>query len=352
MRPHWVWSLGLHALLGTVASVVAVYEPAIGLAAAAVLALSLAIETWGRGHLLGLVTLRRATQSVVSPPRRDPQDGEVLLLIAAPYSAPRQGIAVGERARRLGARAQRLLRHRAPGARAWPVLALLAVAATAGARLAGAEGTAIGAVQLVPTVGLLLTLALAVDIGLSPFARGSGEAAAAAAAIALADALDRRPPQRLAVAVILHGAADGGGAPAMRAYLNRIKHRPQDTAVLEILACAGGEPRWIARHGALLATRSHPQLVAAARQAEQSGRPHVLHRTLGATTARARRLPAIAVGTFDPTVPVAGEVDRDTIRAAGLAALAIVRELDRGLQAGLEKRADSSPTRGRESVSS
>jgi hypothetical protein len=106
--------------------------------------------------------------------------------------------------------------HGAVASAALLALAALAVATSAAGRLAGVEGAALGAAQLVPTVALLLGAALAVEAAL---ARASQPAPGAAAAIEL---LARPLPERYSAGLVLYG---GGGPAALRTHLRREKLR-------------------------------------------------------------------------------------------------------------------------------
>src|SRR6185295_1379893 len=102
--------------------------------------------------------------------------------------------------RRVVARARELTGGRLPGAGAWVALALAAVAALAGVRLAGDDASWIGVLQLVRTVGLLAALGAALDAGLSHIGPGGNDpASGAGVAIALTAALDEEPPRHLGV---------------------------------------------------------------------------------------------------------------------------------------------------------
>jgi hypothetical protein len=208
IRPQWALSLALHAALGVIASVTAIYVPAAGLALALLAAVSLAVEASGRAGLLRLAFPRRATQNVLTVPAAGRAR---TLLVCARYDA-----------------------GRTPGPRAWLVIACLAVAACAAARIAGVDGLALGIAQFVPTVGLLVGLAWAA--GLAPSRRISeADAGARCAAVALAlhDELSRNPPERLAPALLLYGAGSAG-QQALRSHLRRDRVDRAATAVLEL----------------------------------------------------------------------------------------------------------------------
>jgi hypothetical protein len=172
VRPQRYATVVLGALLavagGLLSTVAAVAGLGIAAAGAAVLALEAA------GWALPLFP-RRATQHVVTELPDEPA-----LVIAAAYDAPRRGLVLNDRWRRL-------LRPR------WGLAACgVAVAACAGARVGGVEATWLGAIQLVPTVVLLVAFAAAVDITLSGFSPGANDnASGVAVALALYDGLRR-----------------------------------------------------------------------------------------------------------------------------------------------------------------
>src|SRR4051794_31671662 len=147
----------LYALLGIAGSVASVRHHSAGLAlAGAALVLSL-LDAAGL-PLAALPFPRRATQNVLAPPIDDPP-GAVRLVLTAAADARRASI-VG----RVAAHARGAL---VPGPTGMLDVALVAVAACAGARLAGAGGTALGIVQLVPTAVLILLLGGWVEAAMS-----------------------------------------------------------------------------------------------------------------------------------------------------------------------------------------
>ena len=224
VRPQWPLSVALHATVGVVASLVAISEPLPGLIAAAVAAVSMALEGVGLPGLLRLALPRRATQNVLTVP----EEGGVTLLIAAPYSAPRGGFG------------RRLIE----GRQLWVAAALLLVAVCAGLRALDLDGLWLGLLQFVPTIALLLALAAAGDAAVADYVPG-GEAPPAVA-VALHDELRRNPPDRLAPALLLHGA--------LRAHLRREKPDRRTTVLLELGPGSGY-------------ASSHPKLRAAAEAA-------------------------------------------------------------------------------------
>ena len=114
VRPQWALSIALHATVGVVASLVAISAPLPGLIAAAVAAVSMALEGFGLPGLLRLAFPRRATQNVLTVP----EERGVTLLIAAPYAAPKGGLRaeVGSRRRAAVGRGRARARGRVRGA--------------------------------------------------------------------------------------------------------------------------------------------------------------------------------------------------------------------------------------------
>jgi hypothetical protein len=324
IRPQWpaVWLV--HALAGVAGSIAAAERPAVGLGILGAAALSALVELGGRVPALSVLWPRRATQNVVSD---GPGTAPVRLVVTAAYDAPRSRAGFGAPLARVDDALRRATRGWWPSPLGLLTLALAVLAGCAGARLGGIDDTWLGVVQLVPTVICIAATGLLADLALAPAAEGDHPAASApAAALAIAAALDRRPPRRLEVDVVLAGAGDARSA-GMRGYV-RARRRalaPEQVAVLHVEPCGAGEPRAWRRDGPLLSLRLHPQLVAAA--AEAGFEPYAGRGTTGAYVARLARWPAVAIGrssSADEAEP--GALD-DTVERA----VALVRRLDAGL---------------------
>jgi hypothetical protein len=311
-RPQANVSLLLHTVLIVGGSLASVGAPVVGAAIAGVAAISLVVEAAGRTGPLRLLFPRRATQHVLTVP-----GGEgVALVVSARYDAPRTGILRAARLRRLAARL--------------PVrpLTLLAgcavlVAACAITRAAGVDAAWLGAVQLVPTLVLLLAAAAAFDrLGAAWSAGANDNASGVAAALALYDELARRPPSALSPGLLLHGAG-APGPQALRAHLRGEKLGPREALVLELGPSGAGATAWATRHS---------QVRAAAQRADEA---------LGLSTRRGLRppegtgrLPAISLGALDATgIAPDGDADPAAIDAVVDLALAVVDALDAELSA-------------------
>jgi hypothetical protein len=239
VRPQWAAALALGSLLAAVGSLVATTAPVPGLVLAVAGALTMVVRPFPR----------RATQDVLTAV---PEEG-VVLAVAAAYDAPRRGL-VNER----------WLRN--PG----PAACAVAIAATAAARIADYEPGWLGAVQLVPTIALLIVVAAATDVMLSDWA-ASG-ASGVAVAIALFDELTRDPPRALAPALLLVGAGNAlPGAAARRLRAEGL--RAERVVLLELEDPGPGAPAWVARHAQVRAAAERAEAALALRPARGSKPP-------------------------------------------------------------------------------
>jgi hypothetical protein len=344
VRPQWPLTVLLYTALGIAASLLAVPWPRPAGAALVVILASALLEATGRGRVLSLVLHRRATQNVDSPPRTE---RPYRLVVTAALDAGRGGLVFRPGARRAAARAQRVAGGLLPGPAGWLAIFLVGAIACAGARAAGAHGAAIGAVQLLPTLGLVAVGAFALDIATSSYAPGANEAASAVAvALDLVAALDDAAPRELGVELVLSGAGEGGALGFAR-HLAAHGYAPERTAVLELRPCGAGTPRWWTHDGPVLGLPAPGQMRRLAEQiaAEETGLGALPHRTRSrsaAHAARQRRLPALSIGCRAPdgTLPLARtaadvpeSVDDRAMAATLDFALALVSALDDELAA-------------------
>jgi hypothetical protein len=344
VRPQWPLSLLIHAGAGVAGSLLAVAVPRPAVVVLIVVLGSAVVEASGRGRLLSLVLHRRATQNVVSPPAHE---RTYRLIVTAPIDAGRGGYVHRPAVRPAAAGAQRAAHGLLPGPAGWLALLLLGVLACAGARVAGASGAAIGAVQLVPTVGLVLVCAIALDLATSSVAPGANEAGSAVAvALDLVAALDATPPRALGVELVLAGAGEGGALGFARYLAAQRDLVPERTAVLDLRPCGVGSPRWWTHDGPLLGLPAYAQLRrlaerVASEEAALGAKPHRSRRRSAAHAARQRRLPSLGVGCLaaDGTLPLArtaADVPENLDEAALVATLdfclAFVAALDDELQ--------------------
>jgi hypothetical protein len=354
VRPQAAMVGALHAGLGVVGGLVALSRPTVGLVVLALVTLSAALDLLGLAHLLRRITPERATQNLVSPPTAATRSGAqriVRLVIVADYDAPRTGIAYRYGLRRWAALAQRIARGYLPGATSITAIGPALLLVAAGARRAGLEGRWLDIVQLVPTLALLVAVALLIDLALAPTGPGANDpASGAAVAMSLAAALDRFPPRHLAVELVLAGAGQGPSL-GMRGYVRRRRrlYAPEATAVLHVEACGRGRPRWWTVDGPLASLRMHPRLVALAAEVARDlpqlhAAPHRGHRAGAGWRARLARWPTITVGCLDergipPGAGAAADLPERLDASAMSDVLAFCRALVDRLDADLGARA-------------
>ncbi len=314
-RPNWPLTYVWHVLLGLVGSLVSVSSPRIGGALVLVAVLSvIADERLGMSPGRRL-TFEHASQNVVAMPARPAspdqtsQQPPVHLIITANYDAGRTGFVYRGDVRRPFARATAALGRLGPlwpGWLGWVTVALGLLLLTAILRLGGDRGTAVGVVQFVATVVLVVTLALLLELassGYSPAA--SDNASGVAVAAALAGALGAAPPRRMSVEVVLQGAGDSfriGLRKHLRARRGTLTRR--NTVVLGIAACGAGRPHWWLSDGQLVPLRYFNGLAQLCAQvaSEDTSLKAAPHRGRGgapAFRATSARLPAIAIGCLD-----------------------------------------------------
>jgi peptidoglycan/LPS O-acetylase OafA/YrhL len=256
VRPQRAAALAIGALLAAAGSLLSTAAPIPGLVLAVAGAAAMIVPPF----------TRRATQHVLTAL---PGEG-VVLAVAAAYDVPR-------RSRR------RIFRPVAVAC------ALLIVAATA-ARVADFEPGWLGAVQLVPTIALIVLVAVAADVALSGWADDEG--APAAAAIALFDELTHDSPRELQPALLLVGAGNALPRGAAR-QLRREGLRAERVVLLQFV---DGELGWAARHS---------QLRAAAERATAALGLEIEGRRL-----RPTRLPTVEIASGGAAVDLAlGVVD-------------------------------------------
>ena len=219
VRPQWALSVALHATLGVVASLVAISAPLPGLIAAG-----------GRGGLDGARGGRAAGAAAAGVPAAgdperadragapaghgDPADpaaalrGAVALLIAPPTPRPREASGSASSA---GA-----------GGGSWPRSPLVASAPGCASSTSTARGSGCCSSSRRSSC---CSRSRRRATPRSPSTVAGGEAAPSVA-VALHDELRRHPPERLAPALLLHGA--------LRSHLRREKPDRRATVVLEL----------------------------------------------------------------------------------------------------------------------
>jgi hypothetical protein len=366
-RPNWALAHAWHTLAAIVGSLLAVHHSILG--GAIILAALLCVIADGlTGRSPGRrLTRERASQNVVSRapgPAGPGSDGpaSVRLIVPANYDAGRTGLAYRTWLRAPAARVRRLAGPLSLGWMGCLALAMVWLLVIAVLRHQGAGGTPIAVVQLVPTAGMVLGLALLLDLAGAPFGpAASDNGAGTGVAMSLVRALDAAPPRWLDVELVLQGAGEAGMVGLKRHLRSRRGElRPATTIVLGVAAAGGGRPTWWASDGTLLHLRTFRRLRGLAAETltatgtATARRPHRGRGTAPAWPARARRLPALTIGCLDPRglaprshqagdIPAA--LDPMALDALLQFALTLVDAIDADLARVASRKADATPVK-------
>jgi hypothetical protein len=283
-------------------------------------------------------------------------------VICAHYDAARGGAAYRSRllhraARLGGVGAARIGPFQPPF---WAMAALLPLI---GARMAGIEEGWLSALQLAPTLLLIVATFLFVDVELSPVSPGANDnASGVATAISLAEELDAAPPAALDVWVVLSGAEEPLQA-GMRSFLraHRGELDPASTHFVNLDAVGRGEPRFETRAGWIVGLRMGGRLGELCEAIAEAGgdgevHPAPLRRPSAGDSMppRLARLPALTLTCRAPdgSVPdlrtgadLPEALDPEALERAHALALELVRQLDRDVsrRAGVGRRAEPAP---------
>ncbi len=258
VHPNYPLTHAIHALIAIVGSVLSVSTPAAGAALVLFATVSTFGDLSGTFYLVRRLTGRRASQNVTS---REGGDKPALLILTAHYDAARGGTLFSRRAVERRAALGRLLRrgfgHFEPFF--WAMFVILACTIV---RLVGIEGTPLTIVQFIPTVVLIASIPLLVDIALSDAAPGANDnASGVATVLRLAERYGGRL-EHFDVWVVLPGSAQALGL-GMREWIRRHKREldPERTVFVNVDTAGDGTVRWLEKEGLVLAMRYHPTLV-------------------------------------------------------------------------------------------
>lgn len=363
-RPNSALAHAWHVGLGLVGSLLAVASPRLGGVLMLVALLSLVADALLGFSLGRRLTPERASQNVISSAARPQVAGtapkRIRLIITANYDAGRGGVVYRDTPRAAAARLRRLVHSLTPGWLGWTTIALAWLEVVALMRVGGAHGAGVGLVQLLPTAGLVLTLAALLDVASAdavPCANDNGTGVAVA--IAIARALDAAPLRHADVELVLQGASDGTGA-GLRHYLRTRKQTQQrtNTVVLGIAASGAGHVAWYESDGPLIPLKAFSRLRGLAREIARREpdlqlAPHSHRGFSPSVPARLRRIPAITIGAVDARglIPRSHQPTDtpETIESSALdrvveTGMLLVDAIDASLAAGPGRSAEPRPT--------
>jgi hypothetical protein len=256
--PNWPLAYSIPIVAAIVGSLVSVAVPVVGVALVLVATLLLFLDAAGVFPLLRRSLGRRSSQNVVS---REDSDKSGQILLVAHYDAGRTGAAFHRRLAERRAVLAKLLRR--PIGPLHPVMAAMALLLLCCiGRMFVTGSLLLTVIQFVPTVALLLTLPLLLDVAVGQAAPGAGDnASGVAVALRLADRYGGSL-EHFDLTLVLTGAQEAL-ADGMRGFLRR--HRSEldrsRSVFVNLDEVAAGTVRYARREGLLVALRSHVQLV-------------------------------------------------------------------------------------------
>ena len=320
--PAWPLAYALLAAAAVGASVLAVYVPVAGAALALLTALLTFLDA---GMLIPTVRRllgRRASQNVVSWGDRD-KPGDIFLV--AHYDAGRAGLAHSDRAARRRAAVSGLLR-RPVGALQLLFWAELGVLACALLRLVGLDGTALTAVQFVPTLVLIVAIALLTDVALAGTRAGENDnASGTVLVLRLAERLGTGL-EHFGLHVLFTGAGEASAA-GIGSFIKRDDLSHDSTVFLNVDQVGSGDVRYTRREGALLSSRTHPQLLSLSEGIDDA-MPIVSRSTSDASAATGAGFAALTVTCRDRLDYASGRVDEDALERAEAFCIELIERLD------------------------
>jgi hypothetical protein len=345
VHPRYGLVHAAHCALGFAGSLIAIEIPALGFGLVLFAATSMYLDLSYRLYLVRSLFFRRASQNVVSPGPRP--DAAARLIIVAHYDAARSGAVFAEKRTRRAARLQRRYGVALGPFRIlfWSLAALLPLL---GARMAELDSTAISALQLLPTLVLLVGAFALVEIELSEVVPGANDnASGVATALSLAEELDAKPPEHLDAWVLLTGAEECL-QEGMRAFLraHRAELDRERTFFINLDTLGHGEVRFEVSAGWIVGDEMDRRLVelcaaiaeAGADGGEPAARPlrHGLAGDSMPPRLRGYRSLGITCLGADGYVPgyhlpsdTPDRVDPGALERAHDFALALIRQLDR-----------------------
>ena len=289
--PNYPVTHAIHALLGIVGSVVSVYQPVFGLAIVLFAAISAFGDLTGTVYLVRRLTGRRASQNVTST---EGGDKPGIIVLSAHYDAARTGLVFSRRSVERGAVLGKLLRRGLGPFEPffWSLVVILVCSLL---RLLGFDGTTFTVIQFIPTVVLIASVPLLIDIALSDVVPGANDnASGVATVLRLAERYGGRL-EHFDVWVVFPGAEEAlllGMREWMRAHKGELDR--ETTVFVNVDIAGNGTVRWITKEGLVTAMRYHPTLVQLCEDIGD-GRGMVSRNATDALAVRTAGFPAITI---------------------------------------------------------
>jgi hypothetical protein len=291
--PNYPVTHAIHALIGIVGSVLSVYTPVIGAVLVLFATISAFGDLTGSVYIVRRLTGRRASQNVTS---RESGDKPGVVVLTAHYDAARTGAVFGRRAVERRATFGKLIRRGlGPFEPFFWSLALILICTLL--RLIGFEGTGLTVIQFIPTVVLIASIPLLIDIALSDVVPGANDnASGVATVLRLAERYSGRL-KHFDVWVVFPGAEEGL-VLGMREWMEKHKREleAETTVFLNVDIAGNGTVRWIEKEGFVMGLRYHPTLIEMCEEVgEDRGRGMVSRNATDALVPRSAGFPAITI---------------------------------------------------------
>lgn len=291
VHPNYAVTHAIHALLGIVGSVISVSTPVVGLAIVLFATISAFGDLTFSLYMVRRLTGRRASQNVTSTENGN-KPGVVIL--TAHYDAARSGAVFGRKAVERRATFGKLIRRGlGPFEPFFWALAVILVCTLL--RLIGFEGTPLTIVQFIPTVVLIASIPLLIDIALSDVVPGANDnASGVATVLRLAERYSGRL-EHFDLWVVFPGAEEGL-LLGMREWLEKHKREldREQTVFLNVDMAGTGTVRWMEKEGLVMALRYHPTLVELCEEIGD-GRGMISRQATDALVPRSAGFPAITI---------------------------------------------------------
>jgi hypothetical protein len=293
--PNYPITHAIHALIGIVGSVLSVYTPVAGAALVLFATISAFGDLTGSLYIVRRLTGRRASQNVSST---ESSEKRGVVVLTAHYDAARTGALFGRRAVERRATFGKLIRRGLGAAEPffWSLALILACTLV---RLIGFEGTGLTVVQFIPTVVLIASIPLLVDIALSDVVPGANDnASGVATVLRLAERYSGRL-EHFDLWVVFPGAEEGL-LLGMREWMEKHKREldRETTVFLNVDIVGNGTVRWVEKEGFVTALRYHPTLIEKCEEIAEAGaqaRGMVSRDASDALVPRSAGFPAITI---------------------------------------------------------
>jgi hypothetical protein len=290
IRPNWPVAYALIAVAAVVGSVISVKLELLGVVLLLIATAAAFAELTLTFLAARALTGRRASQNVLS---REESDKLGTLVLMAHYDAARTGAVFSRRSLERTAALQKAIK-RPIGPFAPFVWSIVVILACALARLAGLHGLPLTIVQFIPTVLLIVSVPLLVDISLSGVVPGANDNASGVATVLKLAERYGGALEHFDVWVLFPGAEEGlllGSRAWIRTHKSELD--PRNTVFVNVDTVGHGTVRWVMKEGFVFPLSYHPTLLSLCE--EIGGRGVVLRTLTDGYSMRSAGFPAVSI---------------------------------------------------------